>query len=152
MTGEISVSEQIEAVRRKYDDLIGKEEYNLKTYDHNERQRQKILNKLYKLQESERTEIKGLERRASSVGVPGMRKDGWEHCPRCGSNRVKQKGKIDHAFALWMSGFVFILLGLIIWPLIIIGVLLFLISPIGFLGAKMNVCRDCKKQWIANKA
>lgn len=129
--------------------LIDNEEYKLETNKLTEKERQKIKGLLYNLQEEEKRIIQEIEK-GQAVNKDYGRDDGWEHCPRYGSNRVKQKGRTDPAFSLWMVGLVFLLLGLILWPLLIVGVLLFLISPIGFLGAKTNICRDCKKNWIAN--
>lgn len=147
MAEEMSVREQIEAVRRKYDVLIENEEYRLETERLPDKERQKIKGRLYELQEEERRIIKDIEN-----GRGNLRKDGWSNCPRCGSNRVKQKGRIDHMFKIWLGGFLLTLLGLIIWPLIVVGILVMVISPIGLIGVKMNVCRDCKNEWMANKA
>jgi hypothetical protein len=80
-----------------------------------------------------------------------VRKDGWEPCPRCGSNRVQQRGK-GFFFLLFvcMAGFIS-LLGIFFLPLFILGGILALFSPIAFLLPKMNQCQDCKYSWKVNK-
>lgn len=79
--------------------------------------------------------------------MPTNKKDKWEPCPRCGSNRVEQRGGCFFA----ILGFA--LAGVSIWLLII--------PPIGIAGIVMGLglmavspfmrnmlsCQDCKKSW-----
>lgn len=75
------------------------------------------------------------------------KKENWEPCPRCGSNRVIKQGK--GYFLLIGVG----LIGIGIWLLIIppigvptvivgLGLMVFGLFTKGFLE-----CRDCKKVW-----
>jgi hypothetical protein len=80
-----------------------------------------------------------------------MRKDGWEPCPRCGSNKVQQRGK-GFFFLLFicMAGVVSFV-GIFFLPLFILGGILALFSPIAFLLPKINQCQDCKYSWKIDK-
>lgn len=80
-----------------------------------------------------------------------MRKDGWEPCPRCGSKRVEQRGKLFFFFLPLVSGGCLVWLGLLFFPFLIIAALLVLCSPLAFLMPKMNQCKDCKYSWAVKK-
>lgn len=80
-----------------------------------------------------------------------MRKDGWEPCPRCGSNRVEQRGKWFFFWVFLTSGGCLVWLGFLFFPLWIFAALLILVSPFSFLIPKMNQCKDCKYAWKVNK-
>ena len=76
------------------------------------------------------------------------KKEKWEPCPRCGSNKVESKG------ILFFAILGFSLIGVFIWvailipiigiPGIIIGAVLMFLSP--FMRNMMQ-CKDCNKSW-----
>lgn len=58
MAEEISMRDQVNEIRRKYDVLIDNEEYKLESQNLTEKQRQKIMSKIVDLQNKEEYEIR----------------------------------------------------------------------------------------------
>lgn len=77
--------------------------------------------------------------------------DGWEHCPRCGSNRVQQLGKFAKFFVFFGSGGCLIWVGVIFFPVLFIAIPLIFLSPLAFLLPKTNQCKDCNYSWVVKK-
>lgn len=76
------------------------------------------------------------------------KKEKWEPCPRCGSNRVKSMGMLFFVLlGIGLAGIGILLLlfiPIIGIPMIIAGLALLLVSP--FTKGILQ-CEDCKKSW-----
>lgn len=76
------------------------------------------------------------------------KKEIWEPCPRCNSNRVEARGGCFFfllglglaSISIWIT-FLFLPAGIVG---VVLGLLLMLSSP---LMRKMLQCQDCKKAW-----
>lgn len=86
-----------------------------------------------------------------------MRKDGWESCPRCGGNKVVQRGPFQKAFMMACGGGVLFIVGLLTIPFLI-GIPLVIIAPIIVVFSfvtlftnKTNTCKDCEHSWDVKK-
>ncbi|SDK91918.1 hypothetical protein [Lacicoccus qingdaonensis] len=77
--------------------------------------------------------------------------DGWQPCPRCESNKVKQISRSMMMFAIWCLGIIFLLVGIILWFLLPIAGILFLAAPFALFAPRMNQCKDCNYSWAAKK-
>ncbi|OZT77098.1 hypothetical protein [Salinicoccus roseus] len=95
MAEDMSVREQIEAVRRKYDVLIENEEYRLETQDLTDKQRQKIMSKIVDLQNKEEYEV-----RVAQMEPNVMMKAG-ESMSNAGDNMIRSGCLIT----LWVFAF-----------------------------------------------
>lgn len=81
-----------------------------------------------------------------------MNKSKWEHCPRCGSNKVNQFGRFTAFFSLFGVGGTLLLFSLLFFPLVFIAVPMIILSPFALFMVKMNTCKDCNLTWQAGKA
>ncbi|WP_157930358.1 hypothetical protein [Mycobacteroides abscessus] len=86
-----------------------------------------------------------------------MNKDGWEPCPRCGGNKVIQRGPVQKAFMMACGGGVLFIIGLLTIPfligipLVIVAPFMVLFSFIQFFTNKTNTCKDCEHSWEVKK-
>lgn len=74
-----------------------------------------------------------------------------ETCPKCGSSKVKTIGKLSWFLLLLGFGILLIFIGILFFPVFVIGFLLLIFSPIGFLFPRTNVCSNCKNSWKVKK-
>lgn len=75
----------------------------------------------------------------------------WEPCKRCGSNKVKQSNKVVLFIALLIAGCMGCVIGIIIWPLLLVAPLLVIASPFILLIKNTMSCEDCKHSWQIDK-
>lgn len=73
----------------------------------------------------------------------------WQPCPRCGSHKVEKSSPLSYilgGIALAGCGIWLLIIPFIGVPLIIIGLLSLILSPLGFINTLS--CKDCKKVWL----
>lgn len=71
----------------------------------------------------------------------------WKTCPKCNGKNVKLISRSRNVMYLWGAGILMILIGLIIWPLLIPGVLFILLCWVPLVLPKQKKCRDCTNAW-----
>lgn len=75
----------------------------------------------------------------------------WEPCPRCGSIRIDERGKLFWFLVPFASGGCLVWFGLLFPLFWIFAFLLILLSPLGFFMPKIHHCKDCNYSWKAQK-
>ncbi|MEC0248886.1 hypothetical protein P4H65_24135 [Paenibacillus chitinolyticus] len=73
-------------------------------------------------------------------------------CPRCDSKKVTEIGKVLWALIFFAIGGFLLLVGIFVWPLLVIGLLLIIASPfIGVFVPKVNNAGSVSTVGKANK-
>lgn len=67
------------------------------------------------------------------------------NCIKCNSKKVEEIGKMQYFLTLFGTGSLFLFVGLIIWPLLIIAVPMLIGSFAAFFIPKAYKCNECKK-------
>jgi hypothetical protein len=80
----------------------------------------------------------------------------WQPCPRCGSKQIKTwdywRSTIT-MIPLALGGCIFLVAGILFWPLWIIAFFLLLLAPLSFVPMfyKIKTCKTCKLMWNPKK-
>lgn len=67
----------------------------------------------------------------------------WKTCPKCHGTNVKLIKRTTMMFYFWAGGILMLLVGIILWPLLIPGVLAIFASPLFLFMPRQKKCRDC---------